>query len=151
MENIFLLNKAVWRQLTSPISPAKEIYISLITSLGYQKKNSIRVSFRTRCYRPLQFPAKVLVRRVSTVNLCFKQSNHNKIDPELSLNKGNLLFYKKFAQIVPELQILCSHYGQRWLYGSSLEQQCKEAAYVLLWENLQGRTGITNSLLWADS
>lgn len=39
--------------------------------------------------------AKVLVKRVSTVSLCFKQGHHNGIDLALSLNKGNIFFYKK--------------------------------------------------------
>jgi len=40
MENIFLLNKAIWRQLTS-LTPQARAAVGPITSLGYQWKNSI--------------------------------------------------------------------------------------------------------------
>lgn len=95
MENIFLLNKAVGRQLTSPTPPAKDCCrLNGKFRMSMEKFHTCQTALE-RDYIDHWKCLLILVRRVSTVSLFFKQGHHNRIDLDISLNKGKLFFYKK--------------------------------------------------------
>lgn len=71
MENLFLSNKVVWRQLTSLTQGLLQIQTQAYDANG--KIPYVPNHFKMKRFRPLELPDKVLVRRVSTVGLCFKR------------------------------------------------------------------------------
>lgn len=98
-------------------------------------------------------PDEALVRRVSTVSLCFKQGDHNRIDLELSLNQGNLFFYKKFGHKLSLNSRFCAAFmgrgGSMVLSRSSARKRLMFFFFGRVYKGEQ-RLQI-NALLWADS